>query len=55
MCQAGLLCRDPALVRVLVGEVSVELGLWVVIHEDLGGDARCRAVFDALVEGLVAV
>ena len=31
---------------------TIELGTWIVMHEDLRGNGRCRAVFDALVEGL---
>ena len=31
-----------------------DLETWVVTHEDLHGVARIRAVFDALVEGLIA-
>jgi DNA-binding transcriptional LysR family regulator len=52
MCQVAVADRDPELVRVLPKLVSVELGLWVVMHEDLKSSARCRAVFDALVDGL---
>lgn len=52
MCQVGIARRDPALERVLLDAVAVELGLWIVMHEDLKSSARCRAVFDALVEGL---
>ncbi len=52
LCQVALARREPALVRVLVDEVAVQLGLWIVMHEDLRTSPRCRAVFDALVEGL---
>lgn len=55
LCQVSLARRDPALVRVLDDAVAVELGLWIVMHEDLNTSARCRAVFDALVEGLSVV
>ncbi len=52
LCQAALARRDPVLVRVLEDEVAVQLGLWIVMHGDLRTSPRCRAVFDALVEGL---
>ncbi|MFI4933629.1 MAG: LysR family transcriptional regulator [Caulobacterales bacterium] len=52
MCQVGVAERDADLVRVLAGSVAIELGLWIVMHEDLKTSARCRAVFDALVAGL---
>lgn len=52
MCQVIVASRDPQLVRVLPKLVSVQLGLWLVMHQDLKTSARCRAVFDALAEGL---
>jgi DNA-binding transcriptional LysR family regulator len=52
VCQVEIARRDPALVRVTPDLFSFELPLWVVMHEDLRGVARCRAVFDALAEGL---
>ena len=52
MCQVAVACRDPGLVRVLTDAVGFELGLWIVMHEDLKTSARCRTVFDALVAGL---
>ena len=54
ICQVPVARRDPDLVRVLADAVSVNLGLWVVMHEDLKTSARCRAVFDALVSGLAS-
>lgn len=53
LCQASIARRDSDLVRVLADAVSLELGVWVVMHEDRRKSARCRAVFDALVEGLM--
>ncbi len=55
ICQVAVARRDPDLVRVLPGAVGIELGLWIVMHEDLRSSARCRAVFDALAEGLASV
>ena len=52
MCQVPLAARDPSLVRVLPDVFSLDLGLWVVMHEDLKTSPRCRAVFDALAQGL---
>ncbi len=54
MCQVPVARRDPDLVRVLADAVSINLGLWVVMHEDLKTSARCRVVFDALVSGLAS-
>ncbi|AYE32260.1 LysR family transcriptional regulator [Burkholderia pseudomallei] len=53
-CQAALAKRDPALVRVLPKAFAGRLDMWVTMHEDLRGSPRCRAVFDALAEGLDA-
>lgn len=52
VCQVPVARRDPNLLRVLADAVSVDLGLWIVMHEDLKTSARCRAVFDALADGL---
>jgi DNA-binding transcriptional LysR family regulator len=53
VCQVPLAARDRDLVRVLADGFKLDLGTWVVMHEDLKSIPRCRAVFDALVEGLV--
>jgi DNA-binding transcriptional LysR family regulator len=55
LCQVALGNGDPALTRLLEDEVAMSLGLWIVMHQDLKTNARCRAVFDALVSGLSAV
>ena len=52
MCQVAIARRDENLVRILSHEVSIDLGLWVVMHEDLKTSTVCRAVFDGLVDGL---
>lgn len=52
VCQVALARRDPMLVRVLPELVSIELGLWIVMHEDLKSSPACKAVFDALADGL---
>ena len=52
VCQASVAHREQDLVRVLPDAVGMQLGLWVVMHEGLRNNARCKAVFTALVEGL---
>ena len=52
VCQVEVARRDPALVRVLADDFSVELPLWIVMHEDLRSSARCRIVYDALAAAL---
>lgn len=52
ICQALIAAADPDLVRVLSQSFSVDLETWVVMHEDLSSNARCRVVFDALTEAL---
>ncbi|HEX7865805.1 MAG TPA: LysR family transcriptional regulator [Variovorax sp.] len=52
VCQVGLAKRDASLVRVLPRAFSLKLDTWVTMHEDLRNSPRCRAAFDALVEGL---
>ncbi|MBV9748703.1 MAG: LysR family transcriptional regulator [Acetobacteraceae bacterium] len=51
-CQAPLAARDPDLVPLHLGALEFDLGMWIVMHEDLKGERRMRVVFDALVEGL---
>ncbi|MDQ1078358.1 LysR family transcriptional regulator [Pseudoroseomonas cervicalis] len=51
-CQVPVAAADPTLCRVLPEAFSLTLETWVVMHEDLRGHARFRAVFDALVEAL---
>jgi DNA-binding transcriptional LysR family regulator len=54
-CQRSIAARDPNLVPILVGQFALSLELWVVMHEDLRGDRRLRALFDHLVAGLTAM
>jgi DNA-binding transcriptional LysR family regulator len=51
ICQVGL---ANGLVRLLADQFALWLPVWVVMHEDLRGSPRCRAVFDALAAGLAA-
>jgi DNA-binding transcriptional LysR family regulator len=52
ICQAGLARRDAALVRLMPRTFSMKLETWITMHEDLRSSPRCRAAFDALVNGL---
>ena len=52
VCHVALAQRAPMLIRVLPELISIELGLWIVMHEDLRSSRACKAVFDALVAGL---
>ncbi|OLP57166.1 LysR family transcriptional regulator [Rhizobium rhizosphaerae] len=51
-CQVRLAERDPDLRRVLGEHFSFPLPTYLVMHENLRTVPRCRAVFDALAEGL---
>jgi DNA-binding transcriptional LysR family regulator len=52
MVQSGI-ARREGWVRLLPA-LSISLPCWVVMHEDLKANPACRAVFDALVEGMRA-
>ncbi|WP_321880993.1 LysR family transcriptional regulator [Paraburkholderia bannensis] len=54
VCQVGVARRDARLQRVLPRECAVKLTTWIAMHEDLRGNKRCKAVFDALASGLEA-
>lgn len=51
ICQVALAKRHPELER-LLPDFRLPLPAWVAMHEDLKTSPRCRAVFDALVNGL---
>lgn len=51
-CQVQVARRNPDLIRVLKAEIGFGFGMWIAMHEDLRGNRACRAVFDALAEGL---
>lgn len=55
ICQATIAETEPDLVRVLPDAFGLDLETWVVMHEDLSGNTRCRAVFDALVAELTVL
>ena len=55
-CQVALAKRDR-LVPVLSGQLSLALGMWLVMHQDLKTSRRMRLMFDYLVtylEGYIA-
>jgi DNA-binding transcriptional LysR family regulator len=52
VCQAAIAQRDPQIVRVLPKHVALFLETWITMHQDLRASPRCRATFDALVDGL---
>jgi len=54
VCQVPVARRDRRLARVLPDAFGIELDTWIAMHEDLRDSARCKAVFDALAEGLRA-
>ena len=54
VCQAPLAARDPDLIAIDRSFLDFELGIWLVMHEDLKGVRRMRLMFDHLVEGLKA-
>jgi DNA-binding transcriptional LysR family regulator len=53
ICQVGLAKRSADLVRVLKKQIAFPLDTWVTMHENLRSSPRCRATFDALVQGLL--
>jgi DNA-binding transcriptional LysR family regulator len=48
ICQVPLGRRDPDLVQLLPKHVAFPLEVWLVMHENLRGNPRMRAVFDHL-------
>lgn len=52
VCQVGLARRGESLVHLMPRAFSLKLETWVTLHEDLRHSPRCRATFDALVDGL---
>ncbi|MGH7009635.1 MAG: LysR family transcriptional regulator [Caulobacteraceae bacterium] len=53
-CQAPLAARDPNLVLILEGVLTMAIPMYVVMHEDLKRVRRMRLMFDHLYEGLRA-
>ncbi|WP_309605441.1 LysR family transcriptional regulator [Phenylobacterium sp.] len=48
------IARRRSLVRVMPDITVFQLGVWIVMHENLRGSRRMRAMFDHLVEGVTA-
>jgi DNA-binding transcriptional LysR family regulator len=55
ICQTVIASHNDSLVRVLPEAFSLDLPLWLVMHEDLRTSSRCRTVFDALAAGLAGL
>jgi DNA-binding transcriptional LysR family regulator len=53
-CQVATASRFPELVRVLPRAFGFELGMWLVMHEDLKATPRVRLLFDHLARDLAA-
>lgn len=53
-CHLGIAADDPDLVRVLPDGVEFGYEMWVAMHENLRSTRRVRAVFDHVVEALIA-
>ena len=53
VCQPTI-ARRHGLVRVMPNVVLFQLGVWIVMHENLRGSRRMRLMFDHLVEGVTA-
>ena len=52
ICQVPLAARDPQLVQLLPDSLTLGLETWLTMHEDLRHTPRCKAAFDALLQGL---
>jgi len=52
MCQINLVKKYPELVPVLEGQITFQLGVWVVMHEDHKTSLRMRLMFDHLAKEL---
>jgi DNA-binding transcriptional LysR family regulator len=51
-CQFGIARRPPALVPVLAEQMTFDMEVWVVMHENLKKVKRMRLMFDHLVASL---
>jgi len=52
ICQVRLAARDPSLVRVIPGLLTIPLDTWLAMHENLRSNPACAAVYKALAAGL---
>ncbi len=53
VAQPGI-ARNRGLKRVMANKVVFQLGVWIVMHENLRGSRRMRAMFDHLVDHVTA-
>jgi DNA-binding transcriptional LysR family regulator len=53
-CQVGVAMRESELIRVLPKDVTFDLEMWLVTHEDLKSSRRVRLLVDHLVPALSA-
>jgi DNA-binding transcriptional LysR family regulator len=53
-CHLGIAADDPDLIRVLPDGIEFGYEMWVAMHENLRSTRRVRAVFDHVVEGMIA-
>lgn len=51
-CQVGVARRDPELLPVLPGKLSLELDMWLVMHQDMRSCRRVALLFDHLAAAL---
>lgn len=51
-CQTNVARRDPRLVQVLAQACTLTLDTWIAMHQGLRGNPHCKAVFNALADGL---
>ncbi len=51
-CQKNIATKQADLIPILPNQVSFELEMWVVMHEDLKTQSSIRAIFDHFVEHL---
>ncbi len=54
ICQVGLAQRHGSLIRVLPGQMCIQLDTWLAMHENLRNNPACSTVFSALADGLTA-
>jgi DNA-binding transcriptional LysR family regulator len=54
VCQTLIAKQNTNLVRVLADDFSIEMDVWITMHEDLRKSPTCNLVFDRLANGLLA-
>jgi len=51
-CQRNIARKQADLIAILSDQISFDLEMWVVMHEDLKNNASIRAVFEHFAEHL---